>query len=1207
MGISFTEEQQQVIKLHDRNLLVAAAAGSGKTAVLVERIISMISNQDKPIDIDRLLIVTFTSAAASEMRERISSGIQKRLETEPENEHLQKQVTLIHNAQITTIDSFCLFVIRNNFNDIGLDPTFRVVDEGELKLLKKEVLSEVLEQYFEEGTKEFYHFVECYSANGKEKALEEYIMQLYHYSMSYPFPEKWLLQCKDHYQISTLEELEMVPWIEQFKIEMKRIVADCISQLQKAIILAMEESGPYMYLELLQEEEQMLVLFQKKETLQDMFMAYNQISFGRLSSKKDDKISKVKRESVKAIRTSVKETISSYQEKFFVFSPQQVLLDMKECKKTVSVFVDITMKFSRQLQEKKRERNVIDFTDMEHLALSILVEEKENIMVSTQTAKDYQHYFHEILIDEYQDSNMVQEYLLKSISKEEMGSFNRFMVGDVKQSIYKFRLARPEIFMEKYDTYTIEDSTLQKINLHKNFRSRKEVIESVNYIFYQIMQKKLGNVIYDDVAALHLGASFQEGTNYKTEFVLCKPDEDSGRSDREIEALFIAGKIKQLKETMNVTDHKTGLLRPVRYSDIAILLRSTSGWGDEFKKVLQREGIPVFITSKTGYFSAIEVQTILNFLKVLDNPLQDIPLFGLLKSPIGNFNEEEIACIKITKKGKLYDALQEAKETIGSEKIIAILDLISRFRDQVPCTPIHEIICDLLRETKYRSIVGAMSDGQQRAANIDVLLEKALAFEHTSFQGLFHFVKYIEQLEKFDVDYGEANILDEKSDTVRMMTIHKSKGLEFPICFVAGLSKGFNMMDLRKGIVMDIDMGIGVGVIDPIARTKGETLHKNVIAHKMKMDLLGEELRILYVAMTRAKEKLILCGVAKHIEKKLLNYTNLLYENQEELPFVTLLEAGSYLDFIIPALIRHRGFEGVLADYDIFSNDKNPMYGKGPNISIELLSEKKLEQPIKKVQIQQQVLKEKLLRSTVEHHIDPGLYQQLKTRFLFKYPYTYLENMYTKTTVSELKRKKIQEVEESVLLIKEEQQEVYVPHFRKEEVAVSGASRGTAYHKILELVTIDQVKTLEDVKKQMKGFLEEKRIPQEYAAMVNPKKILLFCQSSLAKRMSIAKENQRLFREQPFVLGLPANVVSNEFPKEETILMQGIIDAYFEEDGEIVLVDYKTDRISNKEELEARYSVQLNYYGSALEQLTGKKVKEKIMYSFALESEVIVK
>ncbi len=1219
MGITFTPDQQKVITTRNQNILVSAAAGSGKTAVLVERIVQMVSDPEHPIDIDRLLIVTFTSAAASEMRERISNALMKRIDEHPENEHLQKQMTLIHNAQITTIDSFCLFIIRNNFNDIGLDPGFRVADEGELQLLQKDVLAEVLEQRFQEREENFYHCVECYSTNGKEKVLEDHILQLYKFAMSYPFPEKWLTRCKEDYEITSVEELQQAAWVQDMMHRITQMVMDCVEQLNGAVRLCEQSDGPYMYAELLEAEQQMLAKITECADYSSYYEAFQTLAFGRLSSKKDDTVSKEKREMVKLIRNGVKDSVQKIRSQYFWISPEQSLQDIRSSAPAIHMLIDLTLQFMEVLAAQKREKNIVDFTDMEHFALRILLQEENGEIIPSRTAVTYQAYFEEILIDEYQDSNLVQEYLLKSVSKEGLGEYNRFMVGDVKQSIYKFRLARPEIFMEKYYSYQPDGSNMTRIDLKQNFRSREEVIESVNYLFYQIMIESLGGVQYDKDSALYPGAVYPsvlpEGTqenepqqSNQTEILLIEKEEEAENA-RETEALVIAQRIQELAGTFLVTDKETGQLRPAMYRDIVILLRSNSGWDETFRKTLMEEGIPAHITSKTGYFSSIEIQTALNFLKVLDNPLQDVPLCATLTSMVFGFTDEELAKIRIVcRKGLFYEALlyyaENGEDIALQHKITAFIELIDTHREKISYTPIHELLHMYMEETGFYYYMSALPGGEQRKANMDKLLEKAIDFEKTSYHGLFRFIRYIEQMQKYDVDLGEANIQDENANVVRIMSIHKSKGLEFPICFVSGMAKKFNMQDARKVLVVDMDIGLGTDYINAKERYKTTTLRKNVIVMKMQQENLGEELRILYVAMTRAKEKLIVTGVVDNVEKKITRVLQITQNQETALPYTMLAGMNSFLDYILAALVRHRCMSELLQKYGMTDNPKNQLYDKGPEMQVKVcnavhLIEDKVRETIQKESIKRQLHKGQLQKLTDRNRI-----ASITEKFSYQYPHTILSRLYTKTTVSELKKMGQTEVGELGKILYEEPEIVpYIPRFMQKQEVISGTARGSAYHRVLELLDLESVTDASDIKEQMCAFVREGRLSEAYMQAVRIDKIIQFLQTGLAARMRNANKKKCLYREQPFVIGVPANLLEKDFPEEESILVQGIIDVYFEEADGLVIADYKTDKVDSGDELWKRYQKQLDYYAEALEQLLELPVKEKIIYSFALGQE----
>ena len=928
MGMKFTPEQQKVIELHNSNILVSAAAGSGKTAVLVERIIRMVCEGEHPADIDRLLIVTFTNAAAAEMRERIAIGIAARLEADPGNEHIQKQSALLHNAQITTIDSFSLFLIRNHFNEIGLDPDFRVADEGEIKLLQQDVLAQLLEDAYagefvpedtmkfrddcdsetksREAVETFHACVEHFCPGGRESVLEQHILNLSRYAASFPWPAKWLEERKEDYAAGDLDALLHSDYGQYLTERVNRTVQGCLEKLREVKRLCEQPDGPYMYGELTDAEIEQLERLADCKNLEEQAARIPTVTFGRLPSKKDDSVDPAKRELAKAIRNSVKDTLSDLSESYFKTPLELAVEQGKACREPLQMLLDLVLEFDRRLLAAKQERHLIDFSDMEHYALQILlkwekVEETGDTgmggtdvkyrIVPSDVALEYRQYFQEILIDEYQDSNLVQEYLLSAISGEAEGHYNRFMVGDVKQSIYKFRLARPELFLEKYDTYQ-ETGDLCRIDLAKNFRSRLQVVDAVNGVFSRIMSREIGGIAYDDKAALYPGAVYPaaEDSTYGSEMLLIRKPEKEDTKDtadaakgvleydnvRQLEALAIATRIRQLKGSLQVMEKSTGELRPVRYSDMVILLRTTSGWDEEFKKILEQQGIPVYVTSKTGYFGALEVQELLQFLRVLDNPRQDIPLFGVMQSVFGGFTQEEIARIRSGGEGHsrkrmtLYEALKEVaqdgrtaqageapegenagEDTLGQneglyQKANTFLRRIDHYRDLTPYTSIRDLLQRILDDYDYLNYVTALPTGSKRRANVEMLLTKASAFEKTSYFGLFHFIRYMEQLEKYDVDYGEADTLDENADVVRIMSIHKSKGLEFPVVFVSGLSKRFNMQDANQSLIVDMDLGVAVDYVNPGRRIKNKTLRRAVLSAKMKEDSLAEELRVLY-------------------------------------------------------------------------------------------------------------------------------------------------------------------------------------------------------------------------------------------------------------------------------------------------------------------------------------------------------------------------
>lgn len=1291
MGMKFTPEQQRVIELHNSNILVSAAAGSGKTAVLVERIIRMICDGEHPADIDRLLIVTFTNAAAAEMRERIAAGITARLETDPGNEHIQKQSALLHNAQITTIDSFSLFLIRNHFNEIGLDPDFRVADEGEIKLLQQEVLAQLLEDAYAgnfvpeevltsreghdneetvpqmEALEQFHACVEYFCPGGRESVLEQHILNLSRYAGSFPWPAEWLEERKNDYAAGDMEALVRSDYGIYLTERVNRVLQGCTEKLREVKKLCELPDGPYMYGELTEAEIEQLERLTSCKDLKEQAAKVPAVTFARLPSKKDDSVDPAKRELAKAIRNSVKDTLSDLSESYFKTPLELAVEQGKACREPLRMLLDLVLEFDRRLLAAKQERHLIDFSDMEHYALQILlkrekVEESDGTgtdrtetkyrIVPSDVAMEYRQYFQEILIDEYQDSNLVQEYLLSAISGEEEGRYNRFMVGDVKQSIYKFRLARPELFLEKYDTYQ-ETGDLCRIDLAKNFRSRIQVVDAVNGVFSRIMSREIGGIAYDDKAALYPGAVYpaQEDPAYGSELLLIRKPEKGEREEsgigeqhaegagvlvdydnvRQLEALAIAARIKQLKGSLQVMEKSTGELRPVRYSDMVILLRTTSGWDEEFKKILEQQGIPVYITSKTGYFGALEVQELLQFLRVLDNPRQDIPLFGVMQSVFGGFTQEEIAQIRSGGEGHsrkrmtLYEALKEvaqsgrtveegeeisAGESAGeeaelSQKADTFLQRIGHYRDLTPFTSIRDLLQRILDDYDYLNYVTALPAGSKRRANVEMLLTKASAFEKTSYFGLFHFIRYMEQLEKYDVDYGEADTLDENADVVRIMSIHKSKGLEFPVVFVSGLSKRFNMQDANQSLIVDMDLGVAVDYVDSVRRIKNKTLRRAVLSAKMKEDNLAEELRVLYVALTRAREKLILTAVLDKADEKweLAQMTG-----QERLTYLDFCEAGSYMDFLLPILPQTGIAVKTLRTEDLAAEELGEQLRMGD----------------RREQLRLIACGETPLTGDPEENERKLMH--LRERFAYQYPHPGLQKLYTKTTVSELKIAAMAEKDEAAFHTFEEKEVVpYIPGFRREQEKVSGAVRGNAFHRVMELLDFMYVfvesglfekcpgdyetyrKRLdaERLKNRLEEFLQREtislRLTEEYAKAVSLPKILNFLEQELAYRMWRAQEQGLLYREQPFVLGIDAKRLDPDLPEGEKVLIQGIIDVFFIEDGEIVLLDYKTDVIDSLEALWNRYNVQIQYYEEALTKLMQMPVKERILYSFYLE------
>ena len=1272
MSVAWTKEQRRVIDVRNKNVLVSAAAGSGKTAVLVERILSIVCGDlegEEPVDVDRLLVVTFTKAAAAEMRERVGLALEQRLLADPENEHLQRQQTLIHNAQITTIDSFCQYVIRNYFHQIDLDPSFRIGDEGELKLLKGDVVRELLEDHY--GTEDpeeqarFTEFVEAYAVGKSDAGLEALILQVYEAAVSYPYPKRWLERCMEDYQETDARKLEKSGWMRYLLSLAEDTFAGLAGELGEMIKLCRTPGGPWMYEDALRSDLEQTEELASCRSYEEIRRRLSELSFARLSAKKDADVQEEKKNQIKAFREGMKKSLKDLKEKYFALSLKAALEVLEKAAPAALELLRLTAEFADRYQEKKRLKNLADFPDLEHLALEILVEDVQEEagadlrgngggnfrLAVTDAARELAGRYVQIMIDEYQDSNLLQEVILNSVAQGQ-GVPNVFMVGDVKQSIYRFRLARPELFMEKYRTYpqTEEDASAIRIDLHKNFRSRREVLEAANSVFFRLMTEAVGGVRYDSAAALYLGAEMPEpgespgaaggempepgespgaaggekgaaaegacsgsaapsavpekaaprrmNTPELLLLDLDPPEEDGEekqqeRTNRELEAHAAAACIRRLLAEGQVYDRKADAFRPVRCGDIVILLRSLTGWGDVYARVLTAEGIPAHTESRTGYFTTIEIQTLLNLLRIVDNPRQDIPLAAVLKSMIGGFSDVDLARIRSAFPERAFYESCLRYETEGPdpdlrERMGKFWGRLREYRRRAEFLAIHELIEELLDRTGYGDYLAAQPGGRQRQANVRMLVERALAFEKTSYRGLFHFVRYIEQLQSYNEDFGEAGVLGENEDAVRIMTIHKSKGLEFPVVIVGGLGKSFNRQDTRSRVVIHPDLGVGVDWLDAGRRTKIPTLQKRVLQKALDVEMLGEELRVLYVAFTRAKEKLILLGSAAGLEKKLEKFQA--EGRRNPLSFRAISTAGTYLDWILPA--------AALPEETPFAVRR-------------LTPEEEAEEAVGR---QMSLEEEKEIFAHPEElpGADPEYAEALKNRLSYVYPYEEEAALRGKLSVSELKQAgQTEEEDEDTLLYPEEEIVPYIPRFVQEKEPVSGAARGTAYHRALECLDFTGLYHSERVKEELARLLEEGKMTKEQADAVRPYDIYAFAQTGLAKRMTAARKRKAFHTEQPFVIQMPANELDIGCKSAEPVLIQGIIDAYFYEkneagEDEIVVVDYKTDYVRDGRELLEKYKKQLDYYELALGRLTGKRVKEKVIYSFCLKEEIPV-
>lgn len=1194
-AMKFTDEQLNVINVRNADVLVSAAAGSGKTAVLVERIIRRILDENEKLSIDRLLVVTFTEAAALQMRQRIGDAIKEKLKEDPGNEHLQKQSSLLYKAQISTIHSFCLNVIRNNFDRIGLDPSFTIGDETELKMLAEDVIDDLFESKYESADQAFLDCVTYFCNSADDRRLRDLVTELAETSDGYPWPFLWLDD------LGTDDD----GYIDYLIKHIGYRLDDALKLALKALDIVLSPMGPSGYEQNIREDIQLIESLKSLDTYERIYAFYGENKgLSALSRKAGDEVDDELKGRVKDLREAYKEMIfgsrvSSIKRYFVRDIASEKAFDEK-IRPCIRALAELTKDFLKEYAKAKNDKGVISFSDMEHFALNILYETDGNGLpvfdsvngheIVTEAARTYRDAFDEILMDEYQDCNRVQELIISAVSADDDGRHNRFMVGDIKQSIYKFRLASPELFIEKYKSYEMYDPESQencshvRIDLHSNFRSRQTVINTVNDLFGQIMHENLGNVEYDETAVLNYMGGYPEksskenGKNdpgYDTELLLTDKITDV---DGLSEARMIASKIRSLKSSFMVTEDKeTGKMRPLKYSDIVILLRSMTDVARAISKVFAEEGIPCYMSLKTGFFEAKEIQDILHMLKIIDNPLQELPLFGAMTSFFGGLTDEDVAVVRT--KGHGPDLYRQAQSIRQDEpKVDSFLNLVEKYRKLAIYTPIHELISMLVFETGYMEYIGAMAAGLQRKANVHMLISRAAAYENSSYKGLFNFVRYISKIKETESDTGEADVLDENADVVRIMTIHKSKGLEFPVCFLAGIHKQFNQQDTKGDLLVDIDTGVGASYIDTQKRIKTDTLRKKVTALKMRNDMIGEELRVLYVAMTRAREKLIITGTVE--QDKHYGYGDIT---------PSLSEANSYYKMLYP-----------MYDRAVFMDDA----------AIAGIEEK---EALSRIEMCGN------LRKLIEDEGHSGPYHdRLIERFGKEYPHPELSDLIVKTSVSELKKAYLdtefadEMIKTENIIYPDEEEKAYPDNEdarktaagtgHKHETQMSGTDRGSAYHKVMELLNFND----KDIKSQINNFINNGHISKDWADAVNIEKIKHFMDSDIGARMAAAQGNRALRREQPFMLGISADRVRAHWPDTETVLLQGIIDVFFEEDDGIVLLDYKTDVIKTPDELAKRYKVQLDYYAEAIERVLGKQVKEKLLYSFCLGETVKV-
>lgn len=1269
----WTEEQELVIRTGGRDLLVSAAAGSGKTAVLVERIIRKILSKDHPIDVDRLLVVTFTKAAAGEMKQRIREAIEDASAKDPDNLHLRRQRTLIGHAKITTIDSFCSYIIRNHFDEIGLDPSFRTADQTEVQLLGQEVMDQVFASHYEakDGKKDtnFLELIRLYGKRNKDQAVMDLVKDLYQSALSFPWPEDWLKTLPRPYEIRDEEDLYKQSWFQKYFYLLR-------SMIQWAALSAGDLADEFKDMEAyrnstvrtLRKDQELLENLYKDKDIKTFLQDLSDFGFPRLASpSKKDGFDPDQYEGLKDVRKKYKDAVTGLQKKLGGKTLSDLLNVFKEMNPVIQKLVDLTIEYHQAFMAAKQQNHIMDFSDMEHYALEILVNRDGS---PRPAALEFQKQYEEVMIDEYQDSNEVQELLLSSISRASAGQHNYFMVGDVKQSIYRFRQARPEIFMGKYKAFSenLEDPQV-RIDLTKNFRSRREVLEITNDVFSRLMSEDVGGVSYEGKALLNYGAVwYPEGGKTSEGESLFQPEILVGREKEfpmknpdiqdkeEYEALMIASRISRLLREGRVTDSESGGLRSVRPGDIAILLRKKGSFPEKILETLKTYAIPARLMTETSYFDAPEVDVLLSFLTLIDNPLQDIPMAAVLHSAMFHVSDDRMAEVRekyadltfaeavisyakdiIAERQKGSESKENSAREADEDPVLRFYNMLERYRKEAERTPLFDLIQQILDETGFLDYSNSLPGGDKRRANLEKLVDLAVNFENGAGHSVFSFMQYIRKMKKYNLSVSAPDG-GSSSDTVSIMTIHNSKGLEFPIVILAAAGNSINKKDSADTMIQHPSEGMALTYIHGKYRRKKSYLYKDALSYLIQAEAMGEELRILYVAMTRAKEKLIITGMSADEEK------DLHLPGSRRISSYEVIKARSYLDWICMALSAY----GSKYKVDDFEAD-------------DLLQSSKEESDENE--------DDKAALNDLFHRANQSLAESIQDRMAYIYPKDQRDGLKMIYSVSELKHRAMEEFMDR----RESEEEPGQPadfllgnsdrsdeedkmgrpveadaenqkdagdslengsadregkreDFEEDsweafgsdiQAAPTGALRGTAMHRFLEVYdfTKERLENLEEIRKEKEEMLSKGLLTEEEADLINEKGLLSFLSSDLAERMHKAAEAGTLHRESPFVLGVdpdfldrPADQLTDSVkPAEDTdqlVMVQGTIDAWFIEGDEIVLVDYKTDRVRDGEELLDRYKRQLEWYALALTKASHRKIREACLYSLYLQVEV---
>ena len=1292
MGVKWTPEQESAIiapkdsSLDNQTLLVAAAAGSGKTAVLVERIITRLKDMDNPLSVQELMVVTFTKAAAQEMSARIGLALAKAMESTDDaamQERLERQLNLLPSAHISTLHSFCQWVIRSYFYKLDINPTARIGNEAEMALLQQEVLADLLTKSYEEGLYNIYELADFFSDDKSDAGLTAKIMSLYNYAMSLANPDGWLRKALEPYKEAMTINPSETLW-GQYMWDNHIAVIDRIrDRLERMEEILLDPVGPHKWQNIYDNQLAALGMLSNAQTWDDMGEACKHTDtfikdrFNKLGEEVDPSL----QAEFKSLGAQNKDDLKAMQAAVFTVPEATLQEQFKAQYPIIEGLVELTIAFHQAYRDMKQEQGIMDFSDLEHLCLALLVEPgTEDDPQPSDVAKELQDTFKEIMVDEYQDTNGVQETIINLISRVD----NRFYVGDVKQAIYSFRMADSSLFMEKYNTYGDTDAVERRIDLAKNFRSHENILAATNFLFYQIMTEEAAELNYTEAESLIPGRIVEDAPEdwvggdvelqlldvSKDTLSASESDEDEGddpeNNERELD--FIIQKIKEIHAAKKKVQNPDGTFRQIEWRDFAILRRSLAGWGTRAVEAMRQAGIPAVVNERDGYFEAQEIQLLLALLSIIDNPEQDLPMAAVLHSGLVGLDANELGALRLSGEGSLWSLMPAYAEEAQDERLLAFIDHMERWRTLSRRHGVTDLLWDIYESQDYVNYVGAMPNGLVRRANVLALYDRAKGYEASGFRGLFRFLRFVESLRDSNQDMPLANVVSEADNVVRLMTIHKSKGLEFPVVFLSGVQKGFNMMDLRSELLIDKNAGLGLKGYFPDIRVSFPTMPWFYVKDVKEVALKAEEERILYVALTRARDKLIMTGHFKGFKnaKGKLSTLGELIKNTasvegQQLPTDIITQANTYLDWLIMGFARHL-------------DGGNPL-----RVAIEYEGPTYFDLPDKKCRIKVEV-HDGSLYGDLDYKADIDettinkvrelkavnaveLPQEIEDRFNYSYPYSDATRRTAKISVSELKRRfqereleagTIDTLNEPIVTVDTEAKRAVsdtilgqaikldpkssanveakntnaagLPIMEASDVTVSsdelansvfgrkpqalqseedvltGAQWGTLMHEAMQWLPLAQY-TQASLTKELDGLVTKGTFTEEERNLLSDTSLYKFFSSDLGKRLINAK---RIERELPFSMLFEGKRVYDTLEDGETLFLQGIIDTAFEEDGEWVLVDYKTDRVKSGEDLIKRYKIQMDLYKEALQRLTGMPVKACYIYSFRLHDAIII-